>query len=131
MFKSKSLVLAAVFGTALALPVAAVEIPADVTLGATPEDTTMLKAVEDSAFVGNEVKTKDQVVIGQVESIWEGANGPFMVVALNSDYAAKSSVKSFAVPIAADTAADGSVTLGWNESDLFTTLSGNLEPITN
>jgi hypothetical protein len=87
-----------------------------------------MKAVEGSAFVGNEVRTKDQIVIGQVDTIYEGSDGgPVAVVTLNSDFGAKSSVKSFTVPLAADMTADGSLTLGWTEAELITAISSNID----
>jgi hypothetical protein len=48
------------------------------------------------------------------------------MITLNSDIGAASSVKSFTVPLGADMVADGSLTLGWTEQDLFKELSANL-----
>ncbi|WP_431299749.1 hypothetical protein [Tabrizicola sp. BL-A-41-H6] len=128
MFKTKSLLAAASIASLIAAPALALEVSADATLGAAPEDMTTVKMVEGSAFVGNEVRTKDQIVIGQVDGVYEGTAGEQVVmITLNSDVAAKSSVKSFTVPLASDMTADGSLTLGWTESELFTSLSGNLD----
>ena len=130
MMNSKSFALAAAFAAMLAAPAFAVELTADAKLAAAPEDMTIIKMMEDSAFKGNEVKTKDQIVIGQIEGIYEGADGNLVaLITLNSDVASKSSVKNFTVPLASDTTADGSLTLGWTEADLFKALSSNLEPM--
>ncbi len=128
MFKTQSLLAAAAVAALVAAPVAALEVSADAMLGAMPDDMTKVTLMEDSAFVGNEVRTKDQIVIGQVEGIYMGADGmQIVMVAMNSDVAAKSSVKAFTVPLTVDAVADGSLTLGWTESELFTALSSNLE----
>jgi hypothetical protein len=132
MFKIKSVLVAATVASFIAVPVFALDMGADIMIGASPEDTTTLKMMEDSAFIGNEVATKDQVVIGQVKGVYENADGiPVALIALNSDIASKSSVKSFTVPLPVDVSADGALTLGWTESDLFIALSGNLETTTN
>lgn len=132
MFKPDSILAAALVAAAVASPAAALDLSVDAKLGAAPEDMTTVKAVEDSAFVGNEVRTKDQVVIGLVESIYEGSDGnPMAVVALKSDIAAQSPVKTFTVPLAKDMTADGSLTLGWTEGELFAALSANLTPSTD
>lgn len=132
MSKTRTLFAAATIASLLAAPVLALDVTADAMLGAAPEDMTTVKMMEDSAFIGNEVRTKDQVVIGQVEGVYEGADGFMMVlITINSDIAAKSSVKSFTIPLASDTSADGSLTLGWTETELYTALSSGLEPATN
>ncbi len=129
MFKSTNLLAAAAVAALATAPAFALGLSAEAALGASPEDMTTVQVIEDSAFVGNEVRTKDQIVIGQVEAVYEGADGaPTAVVTLNSDIAAQSSVKSFTVPLTADSAADGSLTLGWTEGELFAALSGNLTP---
>jgi hypothetical protein len=129
MFKTKSVLVAAAFASMIAAPVFALDMGADIMLGAAPEDMTTVKMMEDSAFVGNEVATSDQIVIGQVEGVYENAEGvPVALIALNSDIGAKSSVKTFTVPLPMDVSADGALTLGWTEQELFTSLSGNLEP---
>lgn len=128
MFTSKSILAAVAISSLLAGPVLALDMSADAMLGAAPEDMTIVKMMEDSAFIGNEVRTKDQIVIGQVEGVFEGGDtGMVALVTLNSDIAAKSSVKTFTVPLSSDMVADGSLTLGWNEIELFTALSGQLE----
>lgn len=128
MFKAKSLLAATSIAALVAAPALALDLSTDVVIGATPEDMTTVTAVEGSAFVGNEVRTKDQVVIGQIESVYEGSDGaPVAVVTLNSDFGAKSSVKSFTVPLAADMAADGSLTLGWTETELIAAISANID----
>ena len=130
MFKIKSVLAATSIAAFLAAPALALDLGSDVMIGATPEDMTTVKAVEDSAFVGNEVRTKDQIVVGQVESVYEGSDGaPVAVVTLNTEFGSKSSVKSFAVPLGSDTTADGSLTLGWTEGELITALSGNLDAV--
>lgn len=129
MFKIKSLLAATSLAAVLAAPALALDLGADVMIGATPEDMTTVKAVEGSAFVGNEVRTKDQIVIGQVESVYEGSDGsPVAVVTLNSDFGAKSSVKSFTVPLGSDMTSDGALTLGWTETDLIAAISANIDP---
>ena len=126
MSYNKSFVAAAAIAL-FAAPVLAVDMPADAMLGATPSDMTIITLMEDSAFMGNEVRTKDQVVIGLVDGVFAGADGaPVVMITLNSDVGAKSSVKSFTVPLTSDMTADGSLTLGWTEVELFTALSGNL-----
>jgi hypothetical protein len=132
MSHMKSLLLAATLGAAIASPVLAIEIGADAKLAGAPADMTTMKMVEDSAFKGNEVRTLDQIVIGQVDGVMMGADGSTVVlIALNGDIASKSSVKTFTVPVPADTTADGSVTLGWTEADLFKALDSGLEPMSN
>lgn len=124
MTKFSTLLASAALGGLFAAPALALELGADAMLGATPEDTTTLKMIEDSAFIDNEVRTLDQKVIGLVKGVSEDADGNQMVlVELSSDVAAQSSVKDFTVMMPKDTAADGSLTLGWNESDLFIALS--------
>ncbi len=111
----------------IASPVLAMDLTADAMLGATPEDMTTVKMVEDSEFVGNEVRTKDQIVIGLVKGVMlDAAGAQTVLVELSSDIAAKSSVKSFTVAVPPDMTADGSLTLGWNEEELFKALSSNL-----
>lgn len=128
MLKFKPLVAPVAIAALMASPVLAVDLSADAMLGAAPEDMTTVKAMEDSAFVGNEVRTKDQIVIGQIETVYEGTDGPVAVVTLNSDFGAKSSVKSFTVALGSDMTADGSLTLAWNELELITAISSNIEP---
>jgi hypothetical protein len=127
MMKPKTLLASTAIASLLAAPVLALELGADAMLGAAPEDMTTIKAVEGSTFVGNEVRTKDQIVIGQVETVYEGTDGPVALITLNSDFGAKSSVKSFTVPLGADTTADGSLTLGWTENELIAAISTNIE----
>lgn len=132
MSKTRTFLAAATIASFLAAPVLAFDVAPDVKLGATPEDMTTVKMMEDSAFVGNEVRTKDQIVIGEVSGVYKGADGYTVVlVTINSDIASKSSVKSFTVPLPNDTTADGSLTLGWTESDLFIALSSQLVPAAN
>lgn len=127
MYRPNTILASALLAAAIASPAAALDLSVDAALGAAPEDMTTMKAIEDSAFVGNEVRTKDQVVIGLVESVYEGSDGnPMAVITLKSDVASQSSVKSFTVTLAQDMTADGSLTLGWTESELFTALSANL-----
>jgi hypothetical protein len=127
MFKTNTFLMATAIASLIALPVLAFEMPADIMLGATPEDTTTLLMIEDSAFIGNEVRTSDQKVIGLVDAVYNDAAGtPVAMITLNSDIGAASSVKSFTVPLGADMVADGSLTLGWTEQDLFKELSANL-----
>ena len=129
MSKTKNFLAAATIASLLAAPVLALDVAADAMLGATPEDMTTVKMMEDSAFMGNEVRTKDQVVIGQVAGVYEGVDGAQMVlITINSDIASKSSVQSFTVPLSSDTTADGSLTLGWTEADLYIALSSQLVP---
>ena len=67
-----------------------------------------------------------------VDGVFAGADGaPVVMITLNSDVGAKSSVKSFTVPLTSDMTADGSLTLGWTEVELFTALSGNLNDQTS
>ena len=128
MSKTRTILAAVSIASLLAAPVLALDVAADAMIGAAPEDMTTVKMMEDSAFIGNEVRTKDQVVIGLVEGVYMGADDtPMALITLNSDIGAKSSVKSFTVPLAVDMNADGALTLGWTESDLFIALSGNLE----
>ncbi len=124
----KTMFEAATFASLIAAPAFALEITADAMLGAAPEDMTTITMMEDSAFVGNEVRTKDQVVIGLVKGVYmSDDNTPMALVALNSDIGAKSSVKDFTLSLPVDQNADGALTLAWTESDLFIALSGNLE----
>jgi Na+/H+-dicarboxylate symporter len=128
MFNPKPLLASAAIAALLAAPALALDLSTDISIGAMPDDMTTMKAVEGSAFVGNEVRTKDQIVIGQVENVYEGSDGmPVAVITLNSDFGAKSSVKSFTVPLGMDTAADGSLTLGWTETELIAAISGNID----
>jgi hypothetical protein len=129
MFKAKSLLAATSFAALVAAPALALDLSSDVVIGAAPEDMTTVTVVEGSTFVGNEVRTKDQIVIGQVDNVYQGSDGsPVAVVTLNSDFGSKSSVKSFTVPLAADMTADGSLTLGWTESELIAAISSNIDP---
>lgn len=129
MFNPKTLAASAALAALTAIPAAALELSADAKLGATPEDMSTVTVMSDSTFVGNEVRTKDQIVIGQVESVYDGGDGaPVAVVTLNSDFGAKSSVKSFTVPLGSDTTADGSLTLGWTEAELIAAISSNIDP---
>ena len=129
MFNPKTLAASAALAALTAIPALAVELSADAKLAATPEDMTTVTVMTDSAFVGNEVRTKDQIVIGQVESVYDGGDGaPMAVVTLNSDFGSKSSVKSFTVPLGTDMTADGSLTLGWTESELIAAISSNIDP---
>jgi hypothetical protein len=128
MSNTKSFLVAATIAALVAAPVAALDMSADAKLGSAPADMTTVKMMEDSAFVGNEVKTKDQINIGLVEGVYENADGSqSILITLASDIAAKSSVKSFTVPLTSDMTADGSLTLGWTEAELFTALSSQLE----
>lgn len=128
MFSKKSLFAATVVASLIAAPAFALEVTADAMLGAAPADMTTITMMEDSAFAGNEVRTKDQVVIGLVQGVYMSAdNTPMALIALNSDIGAKSSVKTFTVSLPADQNADGALTLGWTETELFTALSSNLE----
>jgi hypothetical protein len=129
MFNIKSVFASTAIAALVAAPALALDLSVDAQLGAAPEDMTSVTADESSAFVGNEVRTKDQIVIGQVESVYEGSDGaPVAVITLNSDFGSKSSVKSFTVPLAADTTADGSLTLGWTETELIAAISSNIDP---
>jgi hypothetical protein len=128
MFNPKSLAAPVAVLAMVALPALALDLSADIKLGATPEDMTKVAVMTDSAFVGNEVRTKDQIVIGQVESVYEADGGPVALVTLNSDFGSKSSVKSFTVPLGTDTTADGALTLGWTEAELIAAISSNIEP---
>ncbi len=131
MLKSKFFLAVATAASLIAAPALAVDLSADAMLGSSPEDMTTVKMLEDSAFIGNEVRTKDQIVIGQVEGVYEDADGALIViVTINGDIASKSSVKSFTVPMPKDMVADGSLTLGWTEAELFVALSSQLEPAT-
>lgn len=127
MFNRKTLTASAALAALVAMPALALDLSADAKLGAAPEDMTTVSVMSDSAFVGNEVRTKDQIVIGQVESVYEADGGPVALVTLNSDFGAKSSVKSFTVPLASDMAADGSLTLGWTEAELIAAISSNID----
>ncbi len=123
MFNAKPLLASAALAALVAAPAFALDLTTDVTLGAAPEDMTTVKTMEDSGFVGNEVRTKDQVLIGLVEAVYEGPDGaPVALVTLNTDIGAKASVKSFTVPLGADSAADGALTLAWTESELLIAL---------
>ena len=128
MFNPKTLTASAALFALVAMPALALELSADAKLGASPEDMTTVTVMSDSAFVGNEVRTKDQIVIGQVESVYDSEGAPVAVVTLNSDFGAKSSVKSFTVPLASDMTADGSLTLGWTEAELIAAISSNIDP---
>lgn len=128
MFNSKPFLASVTLAALVAAPAFALDLSSDITLGATPGDMTTVTVMSDSAFVGNEVRTKDQIVIGQVENVYEADGGPVAVVTLNSDFGAKSSVKSFTVPLAGDVTADGSLTLGWTEAELIAAISSNIDP---
>lgn len=129
MFNVKSLLVATSIAALAAGPVVALDLSSDVVMGAAPEDMTTVTVVEGSSFVGNEVRTTDQIVIGQIESVYQGNDGgQVAVVTLNSDFGAKSSVKSFTVPLASDMTADGSLTLGWTEAELIAAISSNIDP---
>ena len=124
----RTILLSTAVAAMVASPVLALELTADAMLGAAPEDMTTVKMVEDSGFINNEVKTKDQKVVGLVKGVEMGADGTQRIfVELSSDIAAKSSVKTFTVSVPKDTTADGALTLAWNEDELFKALSGNLE----
>lgn len=132
MFKSKSLLAACAIAALLSTPALAIEMSADAMLGAAPEDMTVIKMIENSAFVGNAVFTKDQISIGLVDAVYDGGDkGPMALISLKSDIAAKSSVKTFTIPLGADMVADGALTLGWTEAELFTALSSELVPAGN
>ncbi len=124
----RTILLSTAAAAMIASPILAMELSADAMLGATPEDMTVVKMVEDSGFINNEVVTKDQKVVGLVKGVEMGADGTQRIfVELNSDVAAKSSVKTFTVTVPKDTTADGALTLAWTEQELFKALSGNLE----
>ncbi len=126
MYKTKSLLVAATLASFLSAPLLAMEVSTDATLGAAPADMTTVTMMEDSAF------TKDQIVIGQVEGVYQGEDGaPVALITINSDIAAKSSVKNFTIPLPMDATADGSLTLGWTEAELFTALSSQLDATSN
>lgn len=127
MMKSRTFLVPAAFAALIAAPALALDLSADLKLGAAPDDMTTVKAVDGSAFVGNEVRTKDQIVVGQVETVYESNEGPVALITLNADFASKSSVKSFTVPLGTDTAADGALTLGWTESELIAAVSSNID----
>ena len=132
MFNTKSILAATFIAAMISAPALAIEVAADAMIGASPEDMTTVKMIEDSAFIGNEVRTKDQIVIGLVEGVFESADkGSFALVAIKSDIAAKSSVKTFTVPLAADMVSDGALTLAFTEAELYVALSGDLAPSTN
>lgn len=128
MFNPKTLLAPVALASLLAVPALALDLSTDIKLGMAPEDMTTIKPVDGSAFVGNEVRTKDQIVIGQVESVYEADGGPVALVTLNGEFGAKSSVKAFTVPLGADTTADGALTLGWTESELIAQVSGQIDP---
>lgn len=129
MINPKGILASAALAALLAAPAVALDISTDAMLGATPDDMTKVKVIEDSAFVGNEVRTKDQINIGLVESVYEGSDGgPVAVVALNTDIGAKSSVKSFSIPLDADSTADGALTLGWTEAELIIAIGAMTVP---
>jgi len=131
MSKIKSILAAAAIASLVSAPALALDLSVDAMLGASPEDMSTVKMIEDSAFIGNEVRTKDQIVVGLVEAVMDGGEkGSYALVALKSDIASKSSVKTFTVPLMADMTADGSLTLGFTEAELFVALSGQLEPMT-
>ena len=132
MFNSKITLAAAAIAALISAPALAIELSADAMIGAAPEDMTVVKMMEDSAFIGNEVVTKDQMVVGLVEAVFDGGDkGPMALISLKSDFAAKSSIKTFTVPLAADMVADGALTLAWTEAELIVALSGQLEPVAN
>ena len=129
MSNTKSLLLAATMVSLMAVPVLAADVTADAELSAAPEDMTLIKMMESSAFTGNEVRTKDQVVIGLVDGVFESSAGyPVVLITISADIASKSSVKTFTVPLTKDDVADGSLTLGWTEAELFVALDSNLQP---
>ena len=131
MSKIKSILAAAAIASLVSAPALALDLSVDAMLGASPEDMSTVKMIEDSAFIGNEVRTKDQIVVGLVEAVMDGGEkGPYALVALKSDISSKSSVKTFTVPLMADMTADGSLTLNFTEAELFVALSGQLEPMT-
>ena len=132
MFNSKITLAAAAIAALISAPALAIELSADAMIGAAPEDMTVVKMMEDSAFIGNEVVTKDQMVVGLVEAVFDGGdNGPMALISLKSDFAAKSSIKTFTVPLASDMVADGALTLAWTEAELIVALSGQLAPAAN
>lgn len=132
MFNTKSILAATFIAAMISAPALAIEVAADAMLGASPEDMTTVKMIEDSAFIGNEVRTKDQIVIGLVDGVFESADkGSFALVAIKSDIAAQSSVKTFTVPLSADMVSDGALTLAFTEAELFVALSGDLAPASN
>ena len=131
MSKIKSILAAAAIASLVSAPALALDLSVDAMLGASPEDMSTVKMIEDSAFIGNEVRTKDQIVVGLVEAVMDGGEkGSYALVALKSDISSKSSVKTFTVPLMADMTADGSLTLNFTEAELFVALSGQLEPMT-
>lgn len=124
----RNMLLSTAAAAMIASPVLAVELTADAMLGAAPEDMAVVKMVEDSGFINNEVVTKDQKVVGLVKGVEMGTDGTQRIfVELSSDIAAKSSVKDFTVTVPQDTTADGALTLAWTEQELFKALSSNLE----
>ena len=129
MFNTNSMRAAAVLLSFAAAPAFALDMAADIMLGASPEDMTTMKMVEGSAFVGNEVRTKDQEVIGLVDAVYDaGDKGMMALIAIKSDIAAQSSVKTFTVPLGSDMVSDGALTLAWTQAELFTALSEQLKP---
>ena len=90
----------------------------------------MVTPMEDSKFVGNQVFTKDQVLIGSVEKVGRMDTGMQKIwIVLNSDVGSKATFKAFTVRVPEDTTADGALTLGFTRAELFKELG--LESVAN
>ena len=80
----------------------------------------MVTPMEDSKFVGNQVFTKDQVLIGSVEKVGMMDTGMQKIwIVLNSDIGSTATFKAFTVRVPKDTTADGALTLGFTQAELF------------
>ena len=90
----------------------------------------MVTPMEDSKFVGNQVFTKDQVLIGHVEKVGRMDTGMQKIwIVLNSDVGSKATFKAFTVRAPKDITADGALTLGFTRAELFKELG--LESVAN
>lgn len=90
----------------------------------------MVTPMEDSKFVGNQVFTKDQILIGHVDKVGMMDTGMQKIwIVLNSDVGSTATFKAFTVRVPKDVTADGALTLGFTQAELFKELG--LESISN
>ena len=135
MTNYRKILISGAFASLIALPVLAIDLAADAAHGLTvsmPMAEGTVSVAEtmraDNPFIGNEVRTKDQIVIGTVDRVSVDENGVQKIyVVLSSDTFSQTEIKEFSVLVPKDITSDGSVTLGWNESELLIALGDQMK----
>ena len=148
MMMIRKVMIGTVLAGVFAAPLMAMTLAIDADLGLSVDKTTMLEdksatakantdamesgdvvtPMDDSKFVGNVVKTSDQKVIGLVQKVGMMEDGRQKIwIALNSDVGSKATFKAFTVFVKKDVVADGALTLGYTEAELFKELGLQVE----